>query len=892
MNPRWTFALALLLLPACRQGSGSDIGPILDRAPRDDWRVLVRDDQGRAVSGATVSVEGVTSTAITGRPGRGQIPTRFSGRRAIAVDASTASATDTDLLGNVTLAAETGGTDELPFVIFVPDLAGSSTLAIDTGVQGAPHTLDDSASSGVRLAIDFGATVDAVTRPRVTIRSGKLSTGHQPPLPELATGVRVCAGAVVISPPTLTISPAATLSVPNDLAVASGASADVLFLDPITGSWTVLGVATPSDGGTRLTASGVVTRGGLYAFATSAAITTTVSGRYLDLEGKPVSDVLVGLGEQRTRTGSDGAFTLAPVATQWADGSARTLALEAFGGRAVRSQRRVDAVPLVPGVRSVGDLTIDAPRVGTVRLLQVSNGNRDPGRRMRVSSVFGLSYGLGIGDDQGETTFEEQEHGQTATNTGWILDDHNYFLTELTNDLLDRDLVLDMRLFTREQPYWQGRPRGTATYTLDRYGSGLIGGVKVARGQTPREGFVDETRLGRPVSTDYGLFGEITGSIQTTSAGRTVVSASSFVDPDSGRAELPIERAARGPIGAFDRHGRVVGSIRGATGPATRIRATRRLCLEDWYDAAWFDRAVLGDVPRKRDPEVAGGNAFDLGVPVPIGNLVAVTGTTNAGVLTAERMGWVGKLAPVEGAVVARDVELTLACDTAYSLPLALRNASPLFAASEFTFDLGVELSDGTLLDIARGLGGTSTTSSESLGLNLPSLALAGARRWLVALEATKTVSGKTITQKSFVPLAGTTGPSVTQLAVPDITAPAPGAAVSATGFTVSYTVPAGASYVEVEVRSETAGETRTWHAVVHPRYSSYTFRELPTECPQPLVAGRTWTVTVTAARIETGPFTLQEEIYNRCTTSWVGLSEATREVNAISSTAIQVTTF
>jgi len=891
---RAAVVLALLALASCRQGTGSDIGPILERRPTEDWRVLVRDDQGRAVSGATIAVEGIAKRAVTGRSGRAQVLGRPSGRRTITIDATNGSASDSDRLGTLSLTAETGGSDELPFVVFVPDLAASTGLLLPTGVQGAASTLDDTASSGAKVTIDFGATVASGAASTVSIRTGKLSVGHHPPLPSPALGALLCAGAIAVDPPNLTISPAATLSVQNDLRVTPGNSADVYYLDPTNGSWTALGIATPTDGGARLTATGVVTRGGLYAFSTTVGTTTTIDGRVVDFRGAARGGVLVSVGEARSRTGNDGTFVLENVGSTWADGSPRTLGFEAYGGRTLRSARRADSIVLVPGTLSLGDRVLDAPRVGTVRMLQVSRGDRDPGRRMRVSSVYGLSYGISIGDDRGEVTFEEQEIGENSTNTSWILDDNNYHLTEATNELQGRDNDLELRLFTREQPYWQGRPRGTAVYPLDKFGSGFIGLAQVSRGQAPGQGFVDSTRISRPVTVDFGEFGEVLVSMETASEGRSVVCASAFVDPDSGRSEMPLERALREPIGAFDRHGRVIGSLVGGGGPGTttKVRATRRLCLDDWFDATWYGRATTGAVPRKLDPEVSGGATFDIGVPAPKGNLVALSGTTSAGIFRLDKLGWEQNLVPVEGNVIARDVALTSRCDTSYTLPAALRNVHAALAASDFTIDLGAELVDGTILDLARAVGGNHVASGEDLVFTLPSLAAAGASRWLVTLEASKPVGSKTISQRTFVPVRGTTAPTVTLLGVPDITSPTPGALVPATGFTVSYTVPTGTSYVEVELRSEVTGETRVWHAVVHPSYGSYTFRELSRECAQPLTAGRNWTLTVTAARIETGPFTRQEEIYNRCTTSWIGLGEATREVNALSSTTIPVTTF
>ena len=78
-----------------------------------------------------------------------------------------------------------------------------------------------------------------------------------------------------------------------------------------------------------------------------------------------------------------------------------------------------------------------------------------------------------------------------------------------------------------------------------------MSGVEIARGQDPGQGYVGRNLL-TGINVDYGLFGEITGALDSRRLEQTVICASSLIDPDSGRAELPIERALRAPVGAFD----------------------------------------------------------------------------------------------------------------------------------------------------------------------------------------------------------------------------------------------------------------------------------------------------------------------------------------------------
>ena len=72
-----------LMLAAC-EGDGSDIGPKLDTLPNASSKVLVLDDTGRGVAGASVAVVGVDVpdfARVTGRSGRAALHDRSCATR-------------------------------------------------------------------------------------------------------------------------------------------------------------------------------------------------------------------------------------------------------------------------------------------------------------------------------------------------------------------------------------------------------------------------------------------------------------------------------------------------------------------------------------------------------------------------------------------------------------------------------------------------------------------------------------------------------------------------------------------------------------------------------------------------------------------------------------------
>ena len=71
---------------------------------------------------------------------------------------------------------------------------------------------------------------------------------------------------------------------------------------------------------------------------------------------------------------------------------------------------------------------------------------------------------------------------------------------------------------------------------------------------------------------------------------------------------------------------------------------------------------------------------------------------------------------------------------------------------------------------------------------------------------------------------------------------------MSASGFEVQYTLPAGCLGGKLELRSEDPGvDVLLWEVLVRPDDPDFSFITLPVEAETPLVAGRTYTLTVTA---------------------------------------------
>lgn len=894
----WLLSLVpWLFLGAACEGSGSDIGPEIEEFEPGQYRVLVQNDQRQAITGARVSVQGVPIPGSTGRFGRASLATNPTGVRLLTVDGRNGAAFSSDRLGTLTVAASMPDGGELPYAFYLPNTAASATTTVAIG-NSPGAVLDDSANSGAIVTIPAGTSVGAPIATTVDLSIGVVSGEHLPgALPGPVLGARLWGDGVYLAPPEVTFSPGAALSVTNDLGLAAGATAELFRLNASNGLWESAGTGTVDGGGTRIDAPvGSVPTGGLYAFAIDVQATTLLTGLVITRLAVPLPGVLVRALGATTRTLSDGTFFLPPIPAVDGSGAPLAIEVEVHGGRLLRPTSTAKPAALTPGVQDVGPIRLTTYQVASIRLQLINRGAISPNRPFRVSTALGASVGIGVSDENARVNYED-----IVTNTFvGVLTSRPKNLVEIYLAQAAASLNLgveaaDLQVFYREANWWDGRSSegSTATYVVSALGTGPVQGAAVVSGAIPGIGFIEYTQEVGVVAADYGNVGQATATAATLSSDTTVIAATTLVDIDSARIEIPLETAVENPVGGFERFGMVQGQLLGAnvTDPKTRrVRATRYITLEDWYDEVFLDENVMGRTPTLVDPAVTGGTDFVVGVATPRGHIAGVEGTTSSGVFQLERLGFEASLRPLGGERLTRDIDLDLIADTEFDAPFSLTNLrSPV---ASLRFDLAEELRDRTLIDVVRGAGGNLTVGGGGVTFMLPALEgpLAGGRH-LVALHASDTNGGKTVEQSTFIPFRSTSGPVVRFLDVPDILQPAPGATVRATGFRVFFTIPISTLYTVVELRAVGPGETRNWTAVLPASIDYFDFRTLPPGVVNPLEAGITWTLTVTAARVETGPLSLVNDAYRRMLQNYVGIGPQDREVNAYSSTSIQVTT-
>ena len=127
-------AAAMMVMLAACEGDGSDIGPRLPLLPAESTKVMVFDDGNRGVVSATVSVVGSSTSALTGRNGRGDFLAEPRGRVLFDVDPTWAAATAGDALAGYRVALSVVGTD-LPVPLHVPDVSAAASASIAVGEQ-------------------------------------------------------------------------------------------------------------------------------------------------------------------------------------------------------------------------------------------------------------------------------------------------------------------------------------------------------------------------------------------------------------------------------------------------------------------------------------------------------------------------------------------------------------------------------------------------------------------------------------------------------------------------------------------------------------------------------------------------------------------------------------
>ncbi len=879
-----------LLLWGC-QGEGSDIGPTLGLQPPEPFVVQVFDDASRPVSAATVSSS--VGTVVSGRAGRAESPVRPNAPAVFTLSAHAASARDGDqLVGFAVRGTPIDESRSLERAIFLPDVSGSVGLPLATGVPLGATALDDRATSGAILAVASGTVVSDGAAASVTLRTASLLARHLPVAPPSANGLAtLLTSAVFVSPATATFGPGVTLSVADSIGATGAAAAiDVLRLDATTGIWARVGSATAAAG--RISATPGIDGGGLYVFAVTTARTCSVSGRVVDLTGRPVARALVHAHGQTASTDTAGAFLLPLLPAVDLGARARDETIEAIGGRGWLPVSATLLTTLADGPVPLPDLVLDTVLTGHMRVLLVERGGVLPNRRVRTNQTLNQTRAETFIGTSGMGILEDLPAGLYGIAFGRADDRVNGFRTDGLVRLRDNERVVDARLFSLRSGYDDGR-RGNTVVVYDAEGGGPLFDVGVVRGVEPERGFAGRTFDNGSLFVGLGSDDEVTAVTDTARDGRRAISAFTTVQTMARRIELPVRVAARARTGAFDRHGLVEGSVTGGVaGRARELCATWPLTYREWFERVMLDDETSGGrVPRKSEVTSDATAAFTIGVPRPRGHVSLAEHRVDAGRTVLDAAFVAFDLAPVEGNV-ERVAGAFARADAQFSiLPPTNLDARVL---GNLVADWGLQNASGTVADVARGTVGVALNLfSGSLTFDLPPLTgeLAGARH-RVCLRAAATSGGVSVEQRqAFTLTTLTTNAAAPQLAVPTLTSPAPGSLVSADGFSVEFTPPDDADFVVVRLASDSGGELREWTALLPPTARSFTFRRLPVEVAQVLASGRTWQLQVKAFRALNGPLGQQDRPYQTVISTFVSLGAAELGVDSLASLSISVST-
>lgn len=833
------------LLAAC-QGDGSDIGPKLSALPNESCKVVVLDDLGRGVVGARATVG--ARLALTGRNGRGDLLASPRGRQLVTVDGAHGAAVAGDRLGSVRFAATVTGPD-LPAVVFLPDLPDGSSAVLPLGTQVSATTV--TAPNGERLTVPMGASVgsDDAAATTVTVRAGSLQAPHVPgDLPAATAGALLTGRPVFVDPPAVTFAPAADLDVADDLGLGTTGSATLFRLDATTGEWTVVGSGLMAVAG-RIQAPATVAGGGCYVFGAEVPA-ASLAGRVVAVDGGVVPDVMVNVDGRKAATDNGGRFVVTDVPGALADGSPRNAVVELCAGGSWLPVRLGQTFAITPGAMlDVGDLLLDTMPAGNVRVQQVRRGRADGLRRTRLASACDAVALTAFGDDLGQAVFEDVPEQWFGFQFARPIDGQAVFYGQGVGYLDRGRRWFDAYQFLDERPWFIGTRR-TRALVNDAVGAGPLCDTALVRGAEPGSGFVGLSNESGSFFIDRDFSGRATATLRSQRDGETIVHAFTVERPNGDKLELPLQRVLRRALAAFDRHGLVAGTLVGAD-PARehRLRVTRRLDLQEWWDDVVDDVPLPSSLPIDVDPATTHG-AFQAGVGVPAGHLAAAELTSPGGVATLQAVGIAADLAPTEGATTARDLPLDLPATQSFVVGGALANLPAEFDLAQATLDLALRQPSGRVIDVVRALRGNHAASGGDLTFTLP--ALTGAvleHRWLALLGGSFPSGGATLVNRSLIELPRPALPqgAWTFQPFPQVSAPAPGATVAAAGFVVDYTLPSGAVYGTIELRSETAGETLLWQIVVPPDQTRFTFVQLPAEAATPLIAGRSYTLTVSA---------------------------------------------
>ena len=836
-------AASLIVLLAACSGDGSDIGPRLARLPEASSKVQLLDDQNRGVVSGTVTVVGTQLQTLTGRNGRGDFLAVPTGRVVVRADGLYGSANDFDRLGVLQVAMTLNRVD-LPAPIHLPNLPDSASRELAAGLQ--VDTTAITSAAGTVVTVSSGTLIGSIDESLVTIRVGDLSPEHLPgDLPLTGSQANLFGRGIYVYPPEATFSPGLDIDVFDDLSLGANA-ANLYHLDTETGEWSSVPFALGVASGDRIAAAGVLTQGGLYAFG-SGVSDVTVSGRVVDADdpARSVANAMVRVDHRLGLTSSNGRFSVDFVPATLADGTPRSAVVELFAGGSWLPMVAREVVPLGVSPVDVGDIVLDTVLAGDVRVQQVVRAKADVFQPARFSSVDGEVALRKTSDALGQATFEDVPAGYFGFQEGRRRSFRQVYYGQALGFLETGRRRLDSYQFLSDRPWYLGS-RSTRGYFCDSIGGGPIRDVSVIQGTEPLRGFIDYTRRDGFVVRERGFRLLATGTISTARDGQSITHAISYYDSYGDHLEFPLRRVHRTPLGKFDRYGLIAGSLTGASASSSQsIRATRRFTKQEWWDDIVDGVPVQTSLPIDAAP-VAPNFAFQVGMDAVGGHLAAIEFAPTASGNSLLRAGVLADYQPVEGGLEQRDVPLDLVADQTFSVVGATVGVAPNVDLTTLDVSLAlVKAGSGSLVDVARDIGGSYTATVNNLDLNLP--ALADGDEWLALVRGEKVTGGFTDSHASLIPIVEATTEGFTFPEFPALTAPANGDSVSATGFTTDFILPSQAIGGVIELRSTGPDDLLLWQTIVRPEYRSFNFLELPVQADTPLVAGRTYKLTVTA---------------------------------------------
>lgn len=908
MLPRHSIAAlpALLVLavlaagPSCHRGPGSDIGPNFAPPPATTLSGVVVDPAGLPITGASSTIAGSGSRATSARSGRfvfGDPPLSVPLR--LTIDGSAGTADAMDRFPMIVVAAPSiAGTDELDPAVVLPDLNAGASRTENLGAS-AGFTLDDSGNAGGTLVVASGTVLGrGGSTGSVTITLTNVGPDQLPvDLSATIGDANVTTRGVWLTPTDLTFAGTVDFSVPTTLGLGAGGKANLYRLDPVTGAWTLVGPGTAQAGGSITLDTSALPGGGCYVFATAVATATILTGRAVDKDKVPIPGAIVTsvLGKS-VRAAQDGSFSLGPLPAVDAGSNPLSLDYSVRAPRGYEPVRVAATVTASAGSTDVGDVTIDTFATSTLRALLTERGRLATDRRIEVGVQPQIFGEIRQGGREGIVVLQDVPVGYFNIRGSWV-ENNTFFRGYVPYETLPAPVFDTRGLVGSVDPRgaeWLGAMRA---FALDEEAGAPLLGAVFQGAHRSDSGSATTDREG-VVFGNGDRYGVSSMSFESTIPGLSVTSVVSITKIDTARTEFP-QKVARAPrVGNFDPHGVLEGDLTN-TGAGTERRMIVRPVFRttDFWHRVLTGRTFAGSLPRADDPDVTAGTSYRLGVPTGGSYITGIEGVLQSGVLVPQRIGVLVDLLIDAGTVVNQDLALDHPIDQTLALPGAIAGLDGDIATTSLRYELGLRRPDGLALDLLPEVGGV-VASAPDVTIPVPALTgpLAGGV-FLVALRGSDTrANGADVSQASFTEAATSPVTPPVLLPVPEVQSPTPNQTVSASGFDVTWTWPSGVAdpnYFVIELSTVNGTDDRYWTVYVRGDLRVFEFGRLVPSAPNPLVAGRTYDLRITAHRVDKG-VTYSPDInnsYQRIIGNLYSLRAGARGSAATASYAFKVTT-